>query len=171
MVPGAEVEAGPEAGAVVLEPVGEQAPGEASAAQASEAQMVPSAESTKPPEPKHKSKKSKEKEPKTETPVDEKQQRKIDVHRANSIAWRKKWVKKGVPRASTTNEEETGAGSAGREDMPIVSLSKARKDFVREWIQKSDTPPSHARRKAAMDAWMASSVRADVMAGRNGTQK
>ena len=119
--------------------------------------------------------------------------------RENSRNWHKKWISKGVPRVAkdadtkatekskkseTTNPKGKGKGieKNKKEDkkdeilvdpelVPMWNLSKARDAFVTQWIAQSDMPPSNERRKAAMEAWMQSQMRANFLAGRKGVQK
>ena len=98
------------------------------------------------------------------------EQRARDAHRANSALWHKRWVSKGVPRAAAAAVPE-GHGPEPVDGQPrFATLAKARDWFISDWISKSEMPPSQQRRKSACDAWMESSLRADIMAGRLGLQ-
>ena len=100
------------------------------------------------------------------------------VHRKNSAAWHAKWISKGVPRVPKNNNNEAPVAPAPVEPVapvneasgPIVSLAKARDKFITQWISECGMPPSNERRRAACAAWMASPLRAQLMAARTGTQ-
>lgn len=108
-----------------------------------------------------------------------KTQEQIDRHRRNSQAWHDKWVKKGVPKNGHNSEpaEPRNAEPANVEsDFGFTvnlegSLSEARNEFVAKWIAASTLPPSNERRTKALESWMASSFRAEMMASREGVQK
>ena len=97
--------------------------------------------------------------------------------RFNSQIWHTKWVSKGVPKIPK-NPTPADAGAPGARssssssptDLP-GSLSAARDQFIKSWIEGSGLPKSNDRRKRALEAWMASSRRAELMAARSGTQK
>lgn len=96
--------------------------------------------------------------------------------RASSRLWHQKWESKGVPKKQKTDESEpvpTAKAKAKAQAAPVSqrSLMSARDEFVRDWISASTMPPSLERRSAALKAWMDSSVRANLMATRAGTQK
>eukprot|EP00435_Cladocopium_sp_Y103_P059566 s80_g21.t1 len=134
-----------------------------------------------------KKKVKKETKPKTEA--------QIMAHRRNSNNWHSKWLSKGVPRTepkkvskpkkSMKVKDESKGGKKGKSapatasaapatDGPgqaVLSLSKAKDDFVSDWISKSNLPPSNARRNAAVKAWLESDLRANLMAQRAGVQK
>lgn len=103
-------------------------------------------------------------------------QRAKEVHRANSALWHSKWVSKGVPRVPAEDQQQPApplvvAEEPVQDGLPrFPSLGKARDWYISDWISKCGMPPSHQRRKSACDAWMASSLRADIMAGRIGLQ-
>ena len=109
---------------------------------------------------------------------DERAERSKQAHRENSALWHSRWHSKGVPRLPQEEHQRAEpappvvAAEAPVQDGPprFESLAKARDWFISDWISKSEMPPSHQRRKSACDAWMASSLRADIMAGRVGLQ-
>ena len=110
-------------------------------------------------------------------------------HRDNSNRWHQKWKSKGVPRtsamtkpkpmaknkakakpktsSSTTGRSSSSMSSTGRE----ATLAHAKDKFISEWNAKSGLPASNDRRKMAIQAWMDSTVRSSLMAGRTGIQK
>ena len=97
--------------------------------------------------------------------------------RFNSQIWHTKWVSKGVPKIPK-NPTPTDAGAPGARSSSSSSptdltgsLSAARDQFIKSWIEGSGLPKSNDRRKRALEAWMASSRRAELMAARSGTQK
>lgn len=113
-------------------------------------------------------------------------------HLENSRLWHKKWIKKGVPRDSSktkktatkstaasaastpvakTAPKKKPATAASAEPKPIKTLAQAKDKFIGEWIQGCGMPPSNERRAAALKAWMESSTRSDLMAGKMGVQK
>ena len=100
-------------------------------------------------------------------------------HRKSSLSWHTKWVQKGVPRVAKEKTKESvkakakakaAPASVDPNSAPVQSLSKARDLFITKWINESGMPKSLERRKAACDAWMNSSLRAQLMASRTGTQ-
>lgn len=100
--------------------------------------------------------------------------------RESSKAWRSKWLKKGIPRSSEgqlfvrsapAEPEPAAAEPFDFSDSKIGSLREARDKFVAAWIAASNMPQSNDRRKAALTAWMASTMRSDLMAARAGVQK
>lgn len=93
----------------------------------------------------------------------------IERHRANSRAWHEKWEKKGIPRSSSSSNGNGEAARGPAVNAP-ASLSEARDRFVTHWIQNSGMHKSNERRKLAYKAWMESSIRADIVAGRSGIQ-
>eukprot|EP00435_Cladocopium_sp_Y103_P054071 s74_g17.t1 len=95
--------------------------------------------------------------------------------RASSRAWHAKWEKKGVPKRQRIEVPENAPAPPAppaviREPGSFNNLMEARDYFIRDWIAHSDLPPSNERRAAATSAWMASQLRADVMAARSGIQ-
>ena len=108
-----------------------------------------------------------------------------DTHRKNSREWHQKWVKKGVPRSSTSETKETSSekksgspseptGSTMEKESsdakPISNLARAKDKFIAEWLNSTHMPKSNERRAAAIKAWMESSERANLLAGRSGVQ-
>ena len=108
-------------------------------------------------------------------PVPEQQAKKArteeqaERHRRTSRAWHEKWVKRGVPRVA--NPDDAESEPAGFTVNLQGSLSEARNEFVAKWIAASTLPPSMESRSKALEAWMASSFRAEMMASREGVQK
>ena len=151
-----------------------------------EPEMKPEPENA--PEPESKGENQPEKKPKKEKTEAQKMN-----HRRNSLNWHNKWLSKGVPRppkvvSKTKSTKKKGskddknkgnrapatAAPAPATDGPgpaLVSLCKAKEDFVTDWISKSTLPPSMERRNAAVKAWLESDVRANLMAQRAGVQK
>ena len=118
----------------------------------------------------------------------------LEKKRASSRAWHQKWESKGVPKKART-EMTQHAGSPDQPQLPgnsppeqpdqpdqpagqseplrainFGSLEEARTYFVRDWISNSSMPQSVERRNLALRAWMASPLRAEMMASRTGTQ-
>ena len=101
-------------------------------------------------------------------------------HRTSSNSWHSKWVPKGVPRVVAPKAKSTGGRAKAKaapvppvdpSNSSVESLSKARDLFITKWIHDSGMSKSQERRKAACDAWMKSSLRAQLLASRTGTQK
>lgn len=93
--------------------------------------------------------------------------------RANSRAWHQKWESKGVPKKPRVDEPGVEA-AASTESVAVATfktLGEARDHFVKQWIAESDLPKSNERRNLACQAWMASEMRANFIAGRDGIQK
>lgn len=116
---------------------------------------------------------------------------KSEKKRRSSRAWHAKWVKKGVPRTSNheapgdaNNDPEPSASqpdAASVEPSPevppaatgpvvITNMREACAKFVKDWIAKSDLPPSNDRVLKARKAWMESDERAALIAGRQNVQ-
>lgn len=108
----------------------------------------------------------------------QREQEQLERKRASSRAWHAKWEKKGVPKKQRTEEPGAAAVPPVAPAPPAViqqpgsfnNLMEARDFFIRDWIARSDLPRSNERRAAATTAWMASQLRADVMASRSGIQ-
>lgn len=83
-------------------------------------------------------------------------------NKETSRAWHQKYVSKGVLRNPPSGAKGPSTHS---------SLQKAREAFITQWINESGMAKSQERFKAACQAWMESSIRADFIAGRTGTQK
>ena len=131
--------------------------------------------------------------PKEEGELTEKEIRTIQMHRESSRKWHEKWVSKGVPRnpkaptvpKAKSKDKAVPKASAKSKAKPAPStaaaaapsaetfdtLQAARDWFVSDWISRSDMPQSKTRRAAALQAWMDSPLRSEVMALRLGIQK
>ena len=96
----------------------------------------------------------------------EKTEREREIQRETSKAWHAKYASKGVLKTGPEPEKKSTSSSSA----PPATLSKARDKFISEWIETCGMPKSNERFKAACSAWMASSVRADFLAGRAGVQ-
>ena len=112
----------------------------------------------------------------------------LEKKRASSRAWHQKWESKGVPKKARTDQPQLRGNSPPQQpeqpdqpDQPagqseplrainFGSLDEARTSFVRDWISNSSMPQSVERRNLALRAWMASPLRAEMMASRTGTQ-
>ena len=105
----------------------------------------------------------------TSCPATLEDQRKRELHRESSRKWHEKYVKKGVLR--TPPAENSAPAEEASSSKPLSSLQKARDEFISSWIERSDMPKSKERFQAACKAWMDSSIRADIIAGRAGVQK
>lgn len=92
--------------------------------------------------------------------------------RATSRAWHAKFVSAGVERKSKKQKTDKEEDKTGVEKpASFSSLTKAKDWFVKDWIARSDMPQSVERRTRSIEAWMASQLRADFLAGRSGIQK
>lgn len=98
---------------------------------------------------------------------EDKENKKREVHRANSRAWHAKWVKKGVPRDAREYEE---IPASQPETAVCRDMRTACQEFVSRWIATSDMPPSNDRRNAAYKAWRESPERAALLAARAAVQ-
>ena len=102
----------------------------------------------------------------------------VILHRANSLAWHQKWISTGVPRISNAQPEaqpevqpEILVREVARPVNAGAHLGEERDKFIKHWIENCGLPKSMERRNAALKAWMSSSVRANLIAGRAGVQK
>ena len=75
--------------------------------------------------------------------------------RETSAAWHDRFVKKGVEREEVP----------GRLRLKCPNLQQLRQNFIKAWIENSDMAKNSARNKAANDAWMASTERAQAIGG------
>ncbi len=105
-----------------------------------------------------------------ESEMEKKKQAQLEKKRATSRAWHSKFVSAGVERKGKKQKISEGHGVVPAPSS-FSSLTKAKEWFVKDWIARSDMPQSVERRKCSMEAWMASQLRADFLAGRNGIQK
>lgn len=94
-------------------------------------------------------------------------------HRDVSAAWHQKFSRKGEIR-------DQGVADGGLDSrasphapvevpdlsVPLTDMRAAKRRFVSDWISQSDMPPSRDRCKAALQAWMQSTDRAALLAGR-----
>ena len=105
-----------------------------------------------------------------------------EAKRMKSREWHKKFVSKGVernPKKGPTSKAKAAPKSkvapkpkvSARDKYDGKSLVQVKDQWIREWIEDCSLPPSNERRSLAIKAWMESSVRADLMAGRAGVQK
>eukprot|EP00438_Fugacium_kawagutii_P033562 Skav211096 [mRNA] locus=scaffold2002:396193:397574:+ [translate_table: standard] len=118
-----------------------------------------------------------------ETPKDTRRHKTSEKHRANSAAWHKKYVSKGVLRESYKSSaavkclaaKSKAAPKKNRpppaEPSPVTNLAQAKSKFIQEWIQGCGLPQSNERRVKAYKAWMESSQRSSLMAGKKGVQQ
>ena len=111
---------------------------------------------------------------------------KSEKKRRNSRAWHAKWVKKGVLR-SDPNAAEAAPSTTEEAPEPVQAdvpppvendgrstssnMREACAKFVKEWIEKSNLPPSQERVLKARQAWMNSEDRSAMLAGRKKVQK
>ena len=96
----------------------------------------------------------------------------LEKKRATSRAWHAKFVSAGVERKSKKQKTDKEEDKTGVEKpASFSSLTKAKDWFVKDWIARSDMPQSVERRTRSIEAWMASRLRADFLAGRSGIQK
>lgn len=101
----------------------------------------------------------------TEPNIKKKTYKTSENQRKNSREWHKKWLSKGVPREEKSSEGASGSSS----EAP--SLAKTKDQFISNWLFTCGLPPSNERRKKAIQAWLESPIRANIMAGRQGIQK
>ena len=101
----------------------------------------------------------------TEPNIKKKIYKTSETQRKNSREWHKKWLSKGVPREEKSSEGASGSSS----EAP--SLAKTKDQFISNWLLTCGLPPSNERRKKAIQAWLESPIRANIMAGRQGIQK
>ena len=96
----------------------------------------------------------------------------LEKKRATSRAWHSKFVSAGVERKGKKQKTDKEEDKTGVEKpASFSSLTKAKDWFVKDWIARSDMPQSVERRTRSIEAWMASELRADFLAGRSGIQK
>ena len=104
--------------------------------------------------------------------VEKKKLAQLEKKRATSRAWHAKYVSAGVERKAKKQKTDTEEDKTGVEKpVSFSSLTKAKDWFVKDWIARSDMPQSVERRTRSIEAWMASELRADFLAGRSGIQK